>query len=159
MNTEDFLESDMSRMALMLMSMRAHERVLPVVKPLVKSRYFRSLLKKEPVKHVDFCLELECLGWGRAFQILTPAKSLFSQYFIYFSSQSRKPLLLVPQNLGLETHWINLYKKASLGVLCGDQRGYPFHTCEDVPSRLDISVMKDALLLVIKIIEKFSGKI
>ncbi len=147
-NTEEFMRDFQSRMALMITAMRTQERVLPFVKPLVKSRYFQSLMKFSRMKHIRYCLELECLGYGKAFYLLTPARSLFARHYREISSKISRPVVLMPQNLGLETHWLSLYKKCSSGVLAGQQDNYPFHTPEDNLSMIDINMMKEAIFLI-----------
>jgi hypothetical protein len=151
-NTEDFMSDYQSRMALMITAMRVHERVLPFVKPLVKSKYFQSLMKFSRIKDIKSCLELECLGYGKAFYLLTPKKSLFAKHHKKISSKSGKPLVLMPQNIGLETHWLNLYRNVSCGVLSGQHDGYPFHSLEDTTELVDISMMEEALFLIRKLL-------
>ncbi|MEQ8221520.1 MAG: M28 family peptidase [Candidatus Eremiobacterota bacterium] len=147
-NTEDFMSDFQSRMAIMITAMRTHERVLPFVKPLVKSRYFQSLMNFSRMKNIRYCLELECLGYGKAFYLLTPARSLFAKHYRKISSDISRPVVIMPQNLGLETHWLSLYKKCSSGVLAGQQDNYPFHTPEDNLSMVDIDMMKEAICLI-----------
>jgi len=154
MDSRDFLDTPQGRMALMIMSMRVHERVLPVVKPLVKSAYFHRLIKYSRIKDIKACLELECLGRGDAFYLLTPVKSLFARYYKKVSAGLRKPLLLSPQNLGLETHWLSLCKNVSSGVLTGSQEGYPFHTPDDTPSGIDFNMMKEAILIIYRLLNR-----
>jgi len=147
-NTEDFMGDLQSRMALMITAMRTHERVIPFVKPLVKSRYFQSLMNFSRMKDIKYCLELECLGYGKAFYLLTPASSCFAKHYREISSAISRPVVLMPQNLGLETHWLSLYKKCSSGVLAGQQDNYPFHAPEDNLSKVDINMMKEAICLI-----------
>ena len=148
LDTDDFLKSPHGRTALMMTSTRVHERVLPVVKPLVRTESFYRRIKKEKIKNINFCLELECLGGGDEFYLLSPAKSLFSIRHEKISSYFKRPFTLSPQNLGLETHWINLYKKVSSGILAGPQEGYPFHCGEDNISRIDFNMMEESILVI-----------
>ncbi|HPZ09302.1 MAG TPA: M28 family peptidase [Candidatus Eremiobacteraeota bacterium] len=153
-DTEDFMKDSLSRMAIMLMAMRVHQRIIPVVKPLINSKYFQKLIKYKRIKDVKACLELECLGWGKAFYLLTPQKSLFAKYYREIRAKTPRPLILVPQSLGLETHWLNLYRDASSGVLSGEQQGYPFHTIQDVSSEIDLNMMEEAIFLIKELLVK-----